>query len=127
MPGPKATADWRAFLLSLSKSPNVAKAARAAGVSRRRAYQHREEDPQFAAAWDDAKEAGVDRVEERLYGIANGREPNVHACLAILKAHRREVYGDPPKVITQDELDRTIDGIVERLVSAREAKARGEG
>jgi hypothetical protein len=51
------------FLNSLRKYGNVSKAARAAGVGRRTAYEWREEDKAFAAAWDGALEEATDALE----------------------------------------------------------------
>jgi len=42
---------------------NVAAAARAVGVDRSTPYTWRKRDPEFAEAWDDAIEAGLDRLE----------------------------------------------------------------
>jgi len=61
------------FLETLRQVPNVTYAATRAGVTRRTAYNHRDADPEFAAAWDDAIEEGMDLVE--------------------LEAHRRAVHG----------------------------------
>ncbi|MCF8203652.1 MAG: hypothetical protein K9J82_01150 [Methylotenera sp.] len=41
----------------------VGKACEAAGVSRQTAYDHRAKNPEFAKAWDDALEAGIDELE----------------------------------------------------------------
>ncbi len=41
------------FLQRLLKTGNVSLAAHSAGISRRRAYEVRDEDPEFEAEWDD--------------------------------------------------------------------------
>jgi hypothetical protein len=47
--------DWRPhFLEALAAAPNVAAACRAAGISRKAAYDARNRDTVFAAAWDEA-------------------------------------------------------------------------
>src|SRR3982751_4565322 len=57
-------ADWRpAFLSALGQTCNVVSACRAARVSRRTAYYHREKFPRFRDAWDDAIEDAVDLME----------------------------------------------------------------
>lgn len=104
-------ADWsQAFLAQLAKSPNVAGAARAAGVTRDAAYKRRRVDEEFAAAWDDAIEAGTDELVGEAYrrafqgsekpvfyrGDECGRVREYSDTLAIflLKSHRRGVYGE---------------------------------
>lgn len=47
------TPEWVArFLGALQHRPNVAAAARAAGIAKTRPYDHRKRDPHFAQAWD---------------------------------------------------------------------------
>lgn len=43
---------------------NVTKACESAGIGRRSAYEWREADPEFAAEWDEAVEAGTEELEE---------------------------------------------------------------
>lgn len=83
--------DWRpAFLEELASTCNVAEAARVAGVARRTVYQHRETDPEFAAEWEDAVEAGVQALELALRKRAVVDSDT--AAIFLLKAHRPEVY-----------------------------------
>lgn len=51
------------FLAELRIIPNVARACRLSGLIRRVAYQCRERDPEFAAAWDEALAEGLDSLE----------------------------------------------------------------
>jgi hypothetical protein len=56
---------WRArFLDKLAESGSVTRAAKYARISRMTAYRERADDPEFAAAWDVAKERGVDALED---------------------------------------------------------------
>lgn len=113
---PKETQDWKAaFLLALTESPNVAEAARLAGIARKTAYAHRKTDEDFASAWNEAIESSTDDLvgecyrrarhgcEEPVYyrGEECGRIRKYSDTLAIflLKAHRREVYGEVTKQI----------------------------
>jgi hypothetical protein len=87
--------NWQpVFIEALAQRPNVSRAARAAGISRRRVYQVREADPEFAAEWDDAIAGSLDELEE----IAFGRAKDVSDTLMIflLKSHRKETYGEKP-------------------------------
>lgn len=54
------------FLDSLRESANISAAARAAGMSRRSAYNHRLQDAQFREEWDQALEEALDDLEAEL-------------------------------------------------------------
>lgn len=97
------------FINSLRVDANVTKAADAAGISRRCAYDHKDDDPEFSAAWDEAVESALDRAEGELWrrgvdGVdkpvtyqgqitAHYKEYSDTALLALLKA-RRDAYKD---------------------------------
>ena len=51
--------------LALGMSPTGA--AKAAGVGRSTAYLWRQEDPEFAAKWDEAVAVGIDRLEDEAH------------------------------------------------------------
>lgn len=101
------------FLTELAKSPNVSGAAKAAGFSRRTAYNYRDTDPEFAAAWDDAIEQATDNLVGEMYRRAyRGTEKPVYyqgeevgaireysdtLAIFLAKAHRPQVYGDKIK------------------------------
>lgn len=57
-------AKRRIFLDALGDGASITKAAERAGVTRISAYNHRESDPYFRLLWDDAIEAGTDRLED---------------------------------------------------------------
>src|SRR6266542_469517 len=62
------TGKWRPiFLRTLARTPSVTFAAKAAGVPRRTAYAHREQDSEFATAWDDALNQSLDVLEHSVY------------------------------------------------------------
>ena len=85
------TRIWRsAFLKALAKTPNVSLAAKAAGVSARTAYNHRDDDPVFAEQWLDALNRSVDVVEATAFRLASEGEPRLIEF--ILKAHRPQLY-----------------------------------
>lgn len=76
---------WREpFLRALGNVPVVREAARAAGVTRSTAYKARKADPEFARAWDEALENGIDCAE--------------------LEAFRRAVVGYEEPVVFQGRL-----------------------
>jgi len=60
--------EWNPiFLEQLAKIPNVSRAARKAGTTRKTAYSHRKTNEAFAASWDDALEVACDRLEEEMW------------------------------------------------------------
>jgi hypothetical protein len=60
--------DWKPiFLEALADVPVVSHACKAVGISYRHAYKTRETDEDFAKAWDEAMEQGVDRAEQEAF------------------------------------------------------------
>ena len=60
--------DWKAlFLVALAEVPVIAHACKAAGVNRVTTWRACETDPEFAKAWDDAMEEGIDRAEQEAF------------------------------------------------------------
>ncbi len=93
--------DWReVFLVSLGETGNVSRAAKDANVTRQVAYQQRENDPEFAKQWDDAKQRGL----ETLADVANERARNGSDTLLIflLKAHDPKRYRENIDVTSGD-------------------------
>jgi hypothetical protein len=58
------TKKREAFLDALARTGNVTRAAKAVHVTNRTAYNARNDDPAFAAAWDAALDAAMDLVLE---------------------------------------------------------------
>jgi len=52
------------FLDYLAETGNVSRAAKASNLPRRTLYSYRATDPDFAAAWDEALEIGLDALED---------------------------------------------------------------
>lgn len=85
--------DWvPAFLAHLSKSANVRASCAAAGVSRKTAYARRRSNSEFASEWNDALEDALDILESIAFKRA--AEKSDLLVIFLLKAHRRELYGD---------------------------------
>jgi hypothetical protein len=86
-------AEWRpAFLAALRNSGNVRAACQAAKVSRKTVYQWRERSAEFKAQWDDALDDAIDILEAEAWRRA--RQMSDTLLIFLLKAHRRELYGD---------------------------------
>ena len=70
--------DWKPpYLAALREIPVVAHGCKAVGIERSTAYRAREADEDFAKAWDEAMEEGVDRAEKEAFrrGIVGYEEP----------------------------------------------------
>ena len=100
------------FLEALTAQGTVYHAAQAAGISRQTAYRWREEDLDFAFAWDEAIDNAVDAVENTIYQQAVGG--NTLAAIFYLKAHR-PIYRDRLNV----DVEQVNSEIHERLAQLR--------
>jgi transposase len=80
----------QAFLDALCDGYSVNRAAKAAGIGRRTAYEWRDADPEFKQRWLEAVEAGTDTLEDE----ARDRAMDTSDTLLIftLKARRPEKY-----------------------------------
>ena len=80
-PGLTKRRDWKAlFLEHLALTGNVKLAADAARVARRTAYNHRDADKEFAAAWTAAMDEAADvlEAEARRRAVAGVDEPVIY-------------------------------------------------
>lgn len=99
------------FIAALTTHGTVFHAAQAAGVSRNTVYRWRQEDFEFAEAWEEAHENAVDVVENVIYQQAAGG--NTLAGIFYLKAHRPK-YRDRLS-IDIEQVQSDIDEMMERL------------
>lgn len=113
--------DWApAFLAALAATGNVSDAARQSGVGRRTAYDRRDAEPDFKAAWADALDAACDALElearrRALQGVTRPvfgsggagvgtvqvgevQEYSDTLMIFLLKAHRPERFNPPRDV-----------------------------
>jgi hypothetical protein len=69
-----------AFCAALAETCNVGKACKAVEISRQTAYGWRDDDPEFALAWDKAMQVGVSSLEDEAHrrGFDGNDEPVVH-------------------------------------------------
>jgi hypothetical protein len=81
-----------AFLTALAGGASITRSCEAANIGRSTAYEWKMADPAFAAAWDDALEAGIDLLEE--------------------EARRRAVHGVERPVVAMGKIARNDDGSV---------------
>lgn len=103
------------FLKELATIPNVVRACRKVGISRARAYEVYEAEPDFAKRWDEALKEGVESLEaemhRRAYEGFRGR-PVVHKggivtdiveysdtlAIFLAKAHAPEKYRETSRM-----------------------------
>lgn len=115
----RGTTVWRSRFLDALRAAEgggtVHGACEAAGIGRTTAYQARNADPEFAAAWDEAYDAGTEVLEAEAYRrgvtgypgrpvtfrgevVAEITEYSDTLMLALLKARRPEKYRERQEV-----------------------------
>lgn len=80
-----------AFLAKLAESCNVALSCRAAGIGRSAAYAWRNDDPDFAAAWEEAEQTAADALEQEAWERATVDKSD-RMLEILLKAHRPDKF-----------------------------------
>lgn len=112
--------EWQERFLTLLESTfSVSAAASGAGIDRRTAYRHKENDPDFSAKWDEAISNAIDGLEEAAYKRA--REMSDTLAIFLLKTRRPDLYRDRQDVttttmavnyadLTDDQLQRIANG-----------------
>lgn len=84
---------YKAFLVSLANNPVVTPACVAACITRQTAYNHRDSNPEFAKAWDEALDAGWDRAESEAYRRAvEGHNETVYS--QGIPCGEKKIYSD---------------------------------
>lgn len=78
------------FIEIFAMSLNIALAAQGAGIDRTTAYRERHRNPTFAAAWDDAKAAAIERLEAAAFERARNMSDTL--LIFLLKSHKPETY-----------------------------------
>jgi hypothetical protein len=120
----------KVFLEKLRETLNASASARAAGVSKRTVFGHREKDPGFAQAWEDALEEGLDAAEQscNLRAFVGVEEPVFHQGVVVghvrrysdslaqfmLKANRPKKFRESVDLNVKGELT-----LVDRILAGR--------
>ena len=89
-----------AFLAAIAAGNSVSAACRAAGLGRSAAYSWRDDDGDFAGAWDEAIECGTERLEDE--AIRRALESSDTMLIFMLKARKPAVYREPRAAIMAD-------------------------
>jgi hypothetical protein len=99
--------NWRPrFLAALSRHPDVKRACQFAGVPRRTAYDAKERDETFAAAWNAAIAASIDEVEAKV--MEAGKKGDMNVAMFLLRCHKPSIYRDTNRV----EIDQRLVGVL---------------
>lgn len=129
---PALDTSWHdRFLQLLRHSCSVTTAALGAGVNRTTVYRHRDTLPDFAAAWNDEKEAAIEILEAEAWNRA--RKKSDVLIMFLLKANRPEKYRERYDVnqtsvninwdeLTEHELQRIAAGEAPAIVLADRSK-----
>jgi hypothetical protein len=80
------------FLSALAEGCSITAACERAVIVRSTAYDWRKTDAAFAAAWDDALEAGTDTLEDE--AVTRAKDGSDTLLIFLLKARRPDKYKD---------------------------------
>jgi hypothetical protein len=108
------------FIELLGTTCNVTLSCKGAGITRETAYEHKKQMPEFAAQWEDAKEAAIEILEAEAWQRAKKKSDLL--MIFLLKAHKPEKYRE------RSEVDVTSGGkpLLDPLAAALD-KAYGNG
>jgi hypothetical protein len=102
---PKERRDWRpVFLEAYGRLGIISGACKVAKVGRTNVYTERVRNPEFAEAWDEVEQHGIDEVE--LAARMNALAGNAPMQMFLLKTRRRELYGESGHEELRARLDR---------------------
>ena len=101
----KKRRDWRPiFLEAYARLGIISGACKVAKVGRTNVYTERVRNAEFAAAWDELEQHGIDEVE--LAARMNALGGNATMQMFLLKTRRRELYGESGNEELRARLDR---------------------
>ena len=104
---------WHAKFLELfGFSMNVVLSAKGAGVDRQTIYRERRRNPEFAAAYEEAKQEAIERLEADAYDRAKKASDTL--LIFLLKSHKPEVY--------RENLQQQHSGSVEVVIRREDRK-----
>lgn len=121
----KARRNWKPdWLIAYREKGTVKASCEVVGISRQTAYEAREKDPKFAAAWDAAESAVTLVLEETMVERAiNGSDRLMEFAL---KARRPEIYREGLTVQHSGQVRVTTDFDAEVAALVSELKAQAD-
>lgn len=119
-----------AFLAALADKPNVYRACTAAGMSRNLPYRWRDEDKEFAQAWDDILDGAADNLGASLYerGTVERGMAGYMAAVTWLRHHETGTWIPITQVNRSNEdnelaaLVRDTKAMIQEAVQAQQAR-----
>jgi hypothetical protein len=130
----KRTSTREQFLQALAVRGNVGEACKAAGVGRSTVYEWRETDQEFAAAWQEAVDDAIDRLEAEAWRRAfdgadrpvlykgeiteTFKEYSDRLMECLLRANRPEKYRE------RSQVELVGEGFAELLSEARNRRGK---
>ena len=94
---PKKKKEWKpVFIEALREHGVVSYSARIAGIDRSGVYKARKSDAEFAQAWDEALEEGVEELERA--AIRRAKRKSDTLLIFLLKCRKPGVYGDKQRI-----------------------------
>lgn len=84
------------FLKCLANGDSVRSASEQCKVTRQTVYNWKEKDEEFKSAWEEALEAGIERLEDAAYNRALKGSDTL--MIFLLKAKRPKVYSDKQRL-----------------------------
>lgn len=122
-------AKYDRMLAELAKGDTPTIAAETAGMSVATANRHRNRDPEFAEKYAQAVAEGIDRIEQRLVGIARGEIPiknsaEVTAIFGVLRKRAPELWRDNVKHEVAGQIDLKVKAAVDEFDREWEARVQ---
>ena len=131
----KTSKKRQTFLKCLENGDSVQNAANVAGVARGTVYRWKQESEDFATAWDEALDSGVDRLEDEAYRRAMDGSDTL--LIFLLKSKRPKVYSEKQRlehsgpdggaIQTQDTTQRDAQEFASRITSLAAAGSTDGG
>lgn len=113
---------WKkAFLTALENCGTIRTAANAAGVHYTTVYREKKDDPDFAAAWDNAIEVAADTLEDEARKRAFAGSDVL--LIFLLKGMRPEKFRESRSTIPPAELNKMIETELQRIAKQKEVEA----
>jgi hypothetical protein len=114
--------QWqKAFLAALEQTGSVTQSAETAKIGRCNAYEHKRNDPAFAALWEQALDAGADALEDEARKRAFAGADVL--LMFLLKGLRPQKWRESRSTIPPAELNKMIETELQRIAKQKEVEA----
>lgn len=114
----------KAFLAALENTGSVTAAAEVAGIHRRSAYKHKNDDAEFSRLWDESIEQAADTLEDEARRRAFAGSDVL--LMFLLKGIRPQRWRESRATIPPHELNKMIEVELKRLAAKDETEGASE-